>query len=97
MCKNNDCNNNFLGDAYCSLTTDHFSLRKTKFSCPQAIANCFLLALDLTLPPYGNICRLPITFANSLDPDQARQNISQELDINCLTLKVFLKIFFGKS
>ena len=37
-----------------------------------------------------------ITFANSLDPDQARQNVGPDLDPNCLTLlwyswKIFLK------
>ena len=37
-----------------------------------------------------------ITFANSLDPDQARQNIRPDLDSNCMTLMVFLKDFFVK-
>ena len=37
-----------------------------------------------------------ITFANSLDPDQARQNVGPNLVSNCLTLKVFLKEFFEK-
>ena len=37
-----------------------------------------------------------ITFANSLDPDQARQNIGPDLDLNCLTMMVFLKEFFEK-
>ena len=31
-------------------------------------------------------CRLLITFANSLDTDQAQQNIGPDLDPNCLTL-----------
>ena len=31
-------------------------------------------------------CRLLITFANSLDPDQARQNVGPDLDPNFLTL-----------
>ena len=30
--------------------------------------------------------RLLITFANSLDPDQARQNVGPDLDPNCLKL-----------
>ena len=38
-------------------------------------------------------CRLLITFANSLDPGQARQNVGPDLDPNCLTLMVFLKEF----
>ena len=40
---------------------------------------------------------LLITFANSLDPDQARQNVGPDLDPNCLTLMVFLKEFFEKD
>ena len=31
-------------------------------------------------------CRLLIFFANSLDPDQARQNVGPDLDPICLTL-----------
>ena len=33
----------------------------------------------------GNFCHLLITFANSLDPDQAQQNVRPDLDPNCLT------------
>ena len=36
-------------------------------------------------------CCLLVTFTNSLDPDQYRQNIAPDLDPNCLTLVVFLK------
>ena len=28
-------------------------------------------------------------YENSLDPDQDRQNVGPDLDLNCLTLKVF--------
>ena len=35
-----------------------------------------------------------MTFANSLDPDQAKQNIVPGLDPNCLTLSGFSEIFF---
>ena len=38
-----------------------------------------------SLPPSGNFCCLLITFANSLDPDQAQQNVGSDLDPNCLT------------
>ena len=31
-----------------------------------------------------------------MDPDQARQNVGPNLDPNCLTLMVFLKIFLEK-
>ena len=36
------------------------------------------------------------TFANTLDPDQAQQNVEPGLDPNCSTLMVFLKEFFEK-
>ena len=38
-----------------------------------------------------------MTFANSLDPDQAQQNVGPDLDPNCLTLMVFLKEYFEKD
>ena len=31
-------------------------------------------------PPCGDFCRLLITFANSLEPDQDRQNVGPDLD-----------------
>ena len=34
----------------------------------------------------GDFCRLLITFSKSLDPDQDIQNVSPDLDPNCLTL-----------
>ena len=30
-------------------------------------------------------------YANSLDPDQDRQNVGPDLNLNCLALKVFLE------
>ena len=47
-----------------------------------------------SFPASGDLCCLLITFAKSLDPDQARQNVRPDLDPNCLTLMVFLKDFF---
>ena len=41
----------------------------------------------------GDFCHLQITFANSLDPDQDRQNVGPDLVPNCLTL---IKEFFEK-
>ena len=38
-----------------------------------------------SLPASGNFCHLLITFANNLDPDQARQNVRPDLDPNCLS------------
>ena len=34
----------------------------------------------------GDFCRLLITFANNLDPDQDRQNVGPGLDPICLIL-----------
>ena len=39
-----------------------------------------------SFPASGDFCYLLITFANGLDPDQARQNVGPDLDPNCLTL-----------
>ena len=39
-----------------------------------------------SLLPSCNFCHLLVFFANSLDPDQARQNVVPDLDPNCLTL-----------
>ena len=38
-----------------------------------------------SLPISSDFCHLLISFANSLDPDQARQNAGPDLDPNCLT------------
>ena len=46
--------------------------------------SCFVLN---SLPTRGEFCGLLITFANSLDPDQARQNVGSDLDPNCLILR----------
>ena len=43
------------------------------------MSTLFLLAVTVKL------CRLPITFANSLEPDQDRHYVSPDLDPNCLT------------
>ena len=46
----------------------------------------------------GNFCRLLITNANSLDPDQDQHFVGPDLNPNLFdTLLVFLKDFFEKS
>ena len=51
-----------------------------------------------SFPTSSNFCRLLITFANSLDPDQARQNVGPDLDPNYLTLWWYSwKICFWKK
>ena len=46
----------------------------------------FKISLLKFFPASGKLCRFLITFANSLDPDQAPQNIGPDLDPSCLTL-----------
>ena len=56
-----------------------------------------LCAIFNSFPAGGGFCHLLITFANSLDPDKARQNVGPDLDPNCLTLWWYSrKIFFEK-
>ena len=43
--------------------------------------------INNSFPTSGDFCCLLITFANNLDPDQARQNVGPDLDPNCLTLR----------
>ena len=38
-----------------------------------------------SFPASRDFCRLLITFANTLDPDQARKDVGSDLDSNCLT------------
>ena len=51
------------------------------------LAKVFAKNVFNSLPTSGNFCCLLITFANSLNPDQARQNVGPDLDPNCLTLR----------
>ena len=54
-----------------------------------------------SVPSSDVFCRLLITFANSLDPDQAQQNVGLDLEPNCLTLwysgKVLLEMLILKK
>ena len=52
------------------------------FSQKVVSTSCFVFN---SLPTRGNICCLMITFANSLDQDQAQQDVGPDLDPNCLT------------
>ena len=47
-----------------------------------------------SLPACDFFCGVLKTFANSLDPDQARQNVRSDLDPNCLTERIFEKVNF---
>ena len=55
---------------------------------------CVVQRLTRSLPANDIFCGLSITNANSLDPDQARQNIGPDLDPNCEFLVIFQTEFF---
>ena len=44
------------------------------------------LTVWLLVTTNDDFCHLLITFANSLESDQARQNVGPDLDPNCLIL-----------
>ena len=52
------------------------------FSQKLVSTSCFVFN---SLPARGDFCCPLITFANILNPDQARQNVGPDLDPNCLT------------
>ena len=52
------------------------------FSQKLVSTSCFIFN---SLAAGGDSCRLLITFANSLGPDQAQQNVGPDMDPNCLT------------
>ena len=46
----------------------------------------FLHECDISFQASSDFCHLLITYANSLDPDQDRQNVGPDPDQNRLTL-----------
>ena len=67
-------------------------------------SNCHLTMIWLltlyniySLPASGKLCSLLITSANSLDPDQARQNVGPDLDQSCLPSFISERIFSRKK
>ena len=70
---------------YCS---QHFSqienLEPNEIDLSQKIVSISCSVFN-TLAAGSDFCHLLITFANSLDLDQARQNVGPDLDPNCLT------------
>ena len=63
----------------------------------QLIHNITGHSLITYSPSSGNFCCQLITFANSLDPDQARQTVGPDLDANCLTQMGFLEDFSKRT
>ena len=43
------------------------------------------------LRPVSNFCHLLTTLLNRLDPEQARQYVWRGMNLNCLTLVIFVK------
>ena len=58
-----------------------YDFRLFCFSCANKL--CFTVLFYIHA--FVN-CRLLLTFTNSLDPEQARQDVGPDLDPNCLTL-----------
>ena len=50
-----------------------------------------------SFPAGGDFCRLLITFADILAPDQVRQNVGTDLDPNCLTFWLYSRKNFLKK
>ena len=57
--------------------------------------NKIIKMLLFTLPASDNFCHLLISFTNSLDPDQDRQNVGPDLEHNRLKY-YYTEIFFEK-
>ena len=72
------------------------------FVCRHQFADILHIDIPSVLPLFVN--SLPVSgilssadnLCNSLEPDQARQDVRPDLDPNCLTLIVFLKELFEK-
>ena len=73
----------FISNVSFFLLTEYPEARKCH-SCTR-FRNGKLIYCHLTLTLLVATCLL-ITFANSLDPDQAQQNVGPDLDPNCLPL-----------
>ena len=62
--------------------------KQSGIPCIPGVCNCFKTT-DPVLNYFlasSDFCHLLVTSANSLDPDQDRQNVSPDLDSNILTI-----------
>ena len=73
------------------LPREQFDLGPYCLQC--RLPKCTIGGKLVTSLPTSVYCHRLITFANSLNPDQAQQNVGPDLDQNCL----FLKQFFFKK
>ena len=99
------CNHNVddIGCLHCRFSASFYNWEEfCDFLFAFLHSKSFLKGANLnSFPASGDFCPLLITFANSLDPDQAQQNVGPDLDPNWLThwwysCKVFLKKLFFK-
>ena len=67
----------------------HEKVKTTRVSCDTDMLQCSKQPLNYFLAS-DDFCRLLAAFANSLDPDQDRQNVGPDLDPNLLTLIALL-------
>ena len=65
-----------------NFTATNFNNLKDKL---KPIFSVLAITRITTLPLPVDLCYLQITFANSLDPGQDRQNVIPDLDTNLLT------------
>ena len=82
-----------ISNNYVGLETDHISAEVNLLN--WILKYSYYINLN-PFPTCGDFRRLLIIYANSLDPDQAQQNVGPNLDQLFDTLMVFLKDFFEK-
>ena len=77
---------------YCSRSLRYSVILNLPSFCHLLFENKEIIKQHSPLPPInsllasGDFCRLLMIFANSLDPDQDRQNVGPDLGPNILTL-----------
>ena len=92
LCKHSDRMSNYLDKrAVKPFLLDTLLIRENKKR------SAFLSPLH-TSKHFSCHCGMLATFANNLDPDQARQYVGPDLDLNCLSLRnqFFFKVYFEK-
>ena len=77
------CGHQFCRFVSLSITLNHFLAIGDFLSSAD---NLFKQVGPRSRPLLATFCLLLITFSNRLDPDQDQQNVSPNLDPNCLTL-----------
>ena len=69
--------------------TNLTNVRQMKLTLAKVLARKYVVSRSCSVLNFlltsGDFCHLLIAFANSLDSDQAQQNVGPDLDQNCLT------------